>query len=186
MLRQFLCNASVYPALFAIDEDLAARWQSKGCPQCKGRLHVANYPRQPRGVIDLPEGRHFRFSFCCANEECRLRRTPPSVRFFDHKVYLGVAITLVAALAHGMAKHHRRKLARTLGVDRRTLGRWQQWWHEVVPQSAFWKETRARFLPPPRDATLPHSLLERFPIDSIDSLTRLLDFLKPLSVSLAL
>ncbi len=186
MLRHLLFNASVYPALFAIDEELAAKWQPKGCHQCKGRLHVANYPRQPRGLIDLPDGRHFRFSFCCANEGCRLRRTPPSVRFFDHKVYLGVVITLLSALAHGMAEHHRRELVQSLGVDRRTLGRWQQWWREVVPESAFWREARARFVPPPSDATLPHSLLGRFAIDSIDSLTRLLRFLKPLSVSFAL
>ncbi len=186
MLRQFLFNSSVYPVLFAIDEDLAAQHQAMACPQCGGRLHVANYPRQPRGLIDLPGNRHFRFSFCCATDGCRRRHTPPSVRFFDHKVYLGVVITLVAGLAQGMAQHRVRELTQSLGIDRRTLGRWHEWWREVVPKSTFWKEARARWLPPVSDAALPQSLLERFALGSIEALTRLLSFLKPLSLSSAL
>lgn len=186
MLLHLLRDATVYPALCRMDEDLASQHQAKGCPQCKGRLHVANYPRQPRGVIDVPGDRTLRFSFCCANDGCRRRQTPPSVRFFDHKVYLGVVITLVAALAQGMAQHQVRALRESLGIDRRTFGRWQEWWREVVPKSTFWKEARARFIPPVNDAALPHALLDRFVIGSSDALMRLLSFLNPLSLSAAL
>ena len=185
MLLQLLHDASVYLILCRFDEDLATQDQAMGCSQCAGRLHVANYPRQPRGFVDLSEKRHVRFSFCCARDGCRRRLTPHSVRFFDHKIYLGVVVTLVVALAHGLASHRVKQLRESLGVDRRTLVRWQRWWHEVVPNSTFWKEARTRFPAPVDGAALPHALLPYFPIDSTVALTRLLFFLHPLSRSLA-
>ena len=48
------------------------------------------------------------------------------------------------------------------GVPVRTLRRWRGWWTEAFPRSAAWAEMRARFAPPPPDeAELPRSLLDR-------------------------
>jgi hypothetical protein len=48
------------------------------------------------------------------------------------------------------------------GVPIRTLRRWRAWWSEVFPKLDTWVVLRARFAPPPPDeAELPKSLLER-------------------------
>ena len=43
-----------------------------------------------------------RFSFCCDQEGCRRRHTPPSVRFLGRRVYGGLVAVLIPALAHGL------------------------------------------------------------------------------------
>jgi len=48
-----------------------------------------------------PDGYDRRHSFCCAEESCRRRTTPASVRFLGPKVYLGAIVALVTALRHG-------------------------------------------------------------------------------------
>ena len=51
---------------------------------------------------------------------------------------------------------------RVTGVPRRTLRRWRTWWQGELPQSPLWTVMRARFAPPPPDASkLPLSLLDR-------------------------
>jgi hypothetical protein len=51
---------------------------------------------------------------------------------------------------------------RVTGVPRRTLRRWLAWWQVEFPQSPLWTVIRARFAPPPPDASkLPLSLLDR-------------------------
>jgi hypothetical protein len=185
VLRKFLQDASVYFVMLKIDEELAAETQHHRCPQCQGTLHVANYPRKPRALFEIPPISHFRFSFCCSREGCRQRQTPRSVRFLDHKVYLGIVVTLVAALEQGIGAHHLRLLHPSLGIDRRTLNRWQQWWHEVVPRTKFWRWERTKMTRPADDSAIAQQLVERFTIHSIESLMRLLIFLSPLSVKLA-
>ena len=55
MYHDLLRDASFWPFLFSIDQDLAETARQKACP-CGGRLHRANYPRKPRGgPDDLPE-----------------------------------------------------------------------------------------------------------------------------------
>ena len=81
-----------------------------------------------RGV--LGESYQSRLSFCCAQDGCRRRSTPASVRFLGRKVYLGVIVVLLTALHHGLTEARRRRLIEELDVPLQTLWRWQRWWRE--------------------------------------------------------
>ncbi len=89
MCHAFLTDARFYQFLFHIDQEIAGDVRLEGCTHCGGRLHFACYPRKPRGMRCARDGRYdTRLSFCCANDGCRRRCTPPSVRFLGRKVYL--------------------------------------------------------------------------------------------------
>lgn len=144
-----------------IDADLAAKAQAAGCPECGGRLDVANYPRKPRGAEGLDAEYDVRASFCCAVDGCRRRRTPPSVRFLGRKVYLGAVVVLASALVRGPTKTSVTKLATLLGITRPTLARWCRWWSTTFATSRFWESLRGRFVPTVDVTTLPSSVLSR-------------------------
>ena len=155
-------TARFWSFLFEIDQDLAETARKKGCP-CGGRLHSANYPRQPRGGPDtLPETYKLRLSFCCDRDGCRKRVTPPSVRFLGRKVYLGVIILIISAMRQGPTPRRVRELSERFGADRRTIARWQVFWREHFPQTPFWKVARARLEPVVKIVTLPYSLVDAF------------------------
>jgi len=177
-------DASFWFFLFSIDQDLAQDIQRRGCA-CGGRLHRADYPRKPRGgPDDLPAGYFRRLSFCCDREGCRKRVTPPSVRFLGRKVYLGVVVVLVSAMRQGPTPRAARELSKRFGADRRTIARWQVFWREHFPETAFWKVARARLVPVVKIVTLPRSLVESFLVtgDSRQSWGRLLRFLSPITI----
>lgn len=147
-------------------------------------MHQANYKRKPRGLGLGPE-ESLRHSFCCGQEGCRRRHTPPSVRFLGRRVYVGVVVLLLAAMRHGLKPEQVKELREKLGVDRRLLERWRRWWLEGFVQSRFWKAARARFLATFCEESLPLSLCEAFEIEH-EHRHRLLDllrFLSPLSAS---
>jgi hypothetical protein len=182
-----LADSTLFLFLLRIDRDLASADRGGGCRRCGGRLDVANYRRKPRGApAGLPPEFALRFSNCCSAESCRRRSTPPSARFLGPKVYLGVIVCLVTAMRQGPTPSGQKKLTRFLGVDRRTLKRWQTWWKDAVPASRPWKAMRARFMPPIDEALLPGSLVERFHLVSIEGVGTLMHFLLPLSTSRAL
>ncbi len=162
MCQAFFRDASFYQALFQLDQAIACDTQTAGCPHCGGPLHVANYPRKPRGIRSaLDETYQYRLSFCCAREGCRRRTTPPSVRFLGRKVYLGVIVILVAALTHGLTSSGRQFLIDQLDLWPQTLARWQRWWREQVPVTRCWQALRGRFMPPIKAKSLPGALLGR-------------------------
>jgi hypothetical protein len=75
-------------------------------------------------------------------------------------VYLEAIVVLAssAAVVTGLL----RDVCRATGVPVRTLRRWLAWWSAALPLTATWLELRARFVPPPPvEAELPKSLLER-------------------------
>jgi hypothetical protein len=144
-----------------IDADLAARARAAGCSSCGGRLDVANYRRKPRGVEELGDDYAIRASFCCAAEGCRRRCTPPSVRFLGRRVYLGAVVVLASALQRGPSKKAVAELTALLGVTRRTLVRWRQWWSTMFVRSRFWTSLRGRFVPALDETAMPASMLSR-------------------------
>ena len=185
MLPAYLGDAKFWRALLRFDEDLAAEAQAQGCLLCGARLHSARYPRKPRGVARalLGEDYEWRLSFCCAREGCRVRTTPPSVRFFGRRVYLGALVLLISALSQGLTVKRRAQLRAQFGVDERTVRRWRRWWLEVFAATPWWCGAGGQFVPPVDLAQLPGSLLERFVAP--EPAARLLDalcFLTPLSV----
>jgi hypothetical protein len=171
-----------------VDADLAEVVRLKGCCRCaEGKLHHSDYKRKPRGVPSWPDEPK-RISFCCDQEGCRRRHTPPSVRFLGRRVYGGVVAVLIPALAHGLKPERVAQIreALDLKIDRRTLERWRQWWLGLFVQSPFWKEARARFMPPLCTKTLPLSLCLSFEIEERrDRLLELLKFLSPLTTPAA-
>ena len=185
MYHELFQDASFWAFLFSVDRDLAEARRKTGC-QCGGRLHCANYPRKPRGGCEnLPESYGRRLSFCCDQDGCRKRATPPSVRFLGRKVYLGAVVVLVAAMRQGPSPRRVRELSQVFGADRRTIARWRVFWREHFPQTPFWKVARSRLVPKIDIANLPRALFDAF-IHSDgcgEDWERLLLFLLPITIT---
>jgi hypothetical protein len=113
-------------------------------------FHRADYDRKPRGGPQWDR----RYSFCCAEEDCRRRRTPESVRFLGRRVYAGLVVVLVTVMIHGLKPGRVRRIREALQIDSRTVKRWRQWWLDNFVRSSFWKAARARFMPPLCERTL--------------------------------
>ena len=180
-----MCHALLYDPKFLalllrIDHELATQTRLVGC-HCGGALHRADYPRKPRGCPGEVRPDHSsRLSFCCS--VCRRRATSTSVRFLGRRVYLALAVVLVSARPAGPTPAAA-QLGLALGVARRTLARWRAWWREQFPQTALWRATCARFMPPVPEALLPGELIDRFTGPVHEALMRLLVWLSPVTVS---
>lgn len=162
MYQNLLRNADFFELLLRFDEDLARQVREAGC-SCGGVLHSARYRRKPRGG---PEslGREYtmRASFCCAEEGCRRRATPPSILFMGRKVFFGVVVLLLPILREGPSPERLRRIEKRFAVSRRTLYRWRRWWREVVPLSRWWQGERGQMATPVDPEQLPGSLLGAF------------------------
>ena len=109
-----MCHVLQDPALFhfltRIDEEFAAVTRLGRCPGCEGPLHVADYPRKPRGCpAAVREDYSWRLSFTCGR--CDGRATSPSVRFAGRRVYLGVDVVLTAGQCVGTTRTTLQKLS---------------------------------------------------------------------------
>ena len=178
--RRQPADQCLYRLLDHVDDEEAQSLCSMGCLFCReGKLHRANYGRKPRGG---PEHWTERHSFCCDQDGCRRRHTPPSVRFLGRKVYVGFVVVLKTALHQGLNAARLAQLRTVLPqIDRRTVERWRRWWREQFVATAFWKVAQARFSPPLSAVPLPLGLCERFPIDTPEGLGKLLRWLAPIT-----
>jgi len=177
-----VCHAILQePAFFRflthIDEELAATTRLAGCRSCEGALHVANYPRKPRGCPVAVRAEYSRrLSFTCGR--CERRTTSASVRFAGRRVYLAVVLMLVSPPGSASV----RALRDRLRIAPVTLKRWCRWWRESFPSTRFWQSVCEGFMPPVRTGELPNSLLERFEASTmIELLAYALRFIAPLS-----
>jgi hypothetical protein len=177
-----VCHTALQdPAFFRflthIDESFAADARHEGCRLCAGPLHVADYPRKPRGCpAAVYEEYCRRLSFTCGR--CERRTTPPSVRFAGRRVYLAVVLVLFSPPTSACV----RALCGRLQISPVTFKRWRQWWHEVFPATPLWRAEGTRFMPPVSLNALPHSLLERFEASAMtERVTQALRFIAPLS-----
>ena len=178
MSPEFIYESAFLAFLVEVDRDLAKKARVAGCLLCGGVLHVANYPRSPLGGLSAEA---MRLSFCCAQEGCRKRRTPGSVRFLGRKVYFGVIVVLASVLYHGLTAKRRERLEERLGVSERTLVRWRRWWLRDFAESKFWQAMRSHFDEPVEVNDLPSSLLERFRGDERTQVEATLRFLVPIT-----
>jgi len=103
-----------------------------------------------------------------------------SVRFLGRRVYLALAVVLVSARLAGPTPAQA-WLGMQLGVARRTMARWRDWWREQFPLTPLWRAALPRFMPPLATERFPASLLERFEGAPPERLTRLLVFLSPVT-----
>jgi len=179
MCLSLLHDVRFYDHLLRIDQDLSNQIRKDGCPRCGGRLDSGGYARKVRGGPQLSEEHYKRLSLCC--DRCRKRATPLSVRFYGRRVYWGGAFVL--ACARKLTPAWLARLCAELGVDRRTVRRWRQWWHEQFVRLAWWKAKKGRFIPPVSEQALPSSLLERFGTDRSTRLSALLQWLAPSAAS---
>jgi hypothetical protein len=179
LYQSLLCDASFFEFLRQIDLDLAAEARSAGC-LCGGVLHAARYPRKPRGgPSSLGREHSVRESFCCAEEGCRRRATPASVRFLGRKVFFCVVILLIPILRDGLTPERFRRLERQLPVSRRTVQRWRGWWCEVFMTTQGGQRARAE-IPGLEARRLPASLLEAFSGSGLECVVLALRWLAPL------
>ena len=185
MCHAFLSDTRFYQFLYHIDQEIADEAQRSGCAHCGGKLHVASYPRKPRGLrTALDESYETRLSFCCATDGCRRRCTPPSVRFLGRKVYLGVVVILVMAMEHGLSSRRRQQLIEQLDLCPQTLARWRLWWREIFPASRCWQANKGFFMPPLDIRQLPGALLARlFGASLVHRTCLLLRLLAPITTS---
>lgn len=176
MCHAVLQEPAFFRLLTRIDEEFAAATRLQGCQACEGPLHVANYPRKPRGCpAAVQEEYSRRLSFTCGR--CDLRTTSPSVRFMGRRVYLAVVLMLVSGSGSAQALRDQLRIAPV------TLKRWRTWWRETFPSTRLWQSVRERFMPPVTSDQLPHSLLERFETSTLKGrLTQALRFIAPLSL----
>jgi hypothetical protein len=178
-MEKVLQDKRVYELLEEVDRDLALKAQAGGCEHCGGALHRGDYARKPRGG----PGWEKRHSFCCSREGCRKRKTPVSVRFLGRKVYVGVVVVLVSAMMHGLTEGRVKRLCHALGIDRRTVQHWREWWMRTFVRGVFWRAERGRFRPPVVKEQMPLGLVEAFGAWRREGLVNLLKFLSPLTTS---
>ena len=131
--QSHLADQQLHQLLEKVDADLAQEVRRQGCLHCHGKLHRADYDRKPRGGPQWDR----RYSFCCAQEDCRRRRTPESVRFLGRRVYAGLVVVLVTVMIDGLKPERVRRIREVLQVDSRTLKRWRQWWVDSFVRSSF-------------------------------------------------
>ena len=141
-VNSILCDARVWAWLHQVDAAEGERCREAGCRHCDGELHSATYPRKPYGLAPaLREEGTRRFSYCCA--ACRRRATPPSVRFFGRRFYVGGLFLLVSALVlRGGVRLE--TVGRKWRIPVVTLRRWRRWWREAFPATGPWRREAGR------------------------------------------
>lgn len=160
MCHKLLSDPRLFEFIQKIDADAVAAVRSARCSHCDGRLDRADYPRKPRGLPAKVVIVH-RSSFCCSRDCCRRRRTPPQLMFLPGRVYVSVAVVLVAAMRQGPSPERLLRLRDVIGVDPHTVSRWLSWWRDIFPQTPAGRLARAAVVPPVDETVLPSSLLGR-------------------------
>ena len=183
-----LRSASFLRSLLDLDSKTAAHVRAGHCCHCGGPLQRADFPRKPRGVPrDFEKEFSKRLSLCCGAEGCRKRTTPPSVCFLGRRVYAAVSFILLSMLRYGVTDDRERQLRRELHaqipVDDRTLARWCEWWHHMLPATPFWRATKGHLAKAVLSADLPAGLVNSFTGDAAQQLVSALKLLCPLSTS---
>lgn len=182
MYAEILRDPDFFRFLLRIDEELAEERRREGCRHCSGPLHVADFPRKPRGCPGAVVAQYSsRFSFTCGR--CERRSTSPSVRFLGRCVYVA-AVLMLASPPQGSAM---RGLCAHLSIPARTARRWRTWWTKDFRHTPFWRAARSRFMPPVSVDELPASLLERFEVRTTrERLAQALRFISPMSLAPAI
>jgi hypothetical protein len=180
-IEEILRDSRFYELLLKFDRQIADAAHELPCRECGAKLHWGSFGRKPRGVpVGLGPEHLRRFSLCCAQDGCRTRETPSSVRFLSRKVFLGAMVVLISAMQSGLNPARMRRLNELIGVSRRTVLRWRDWWRTVFAMSPFWRAHRG-LAPLASTTDLPASLLQSFAGTIEQQLISLLRFLAPIT-----
>lgn len=180
-IEEILRDTRFYELLLGFDRQIAETAHTDRCPKCGAALHWGSWERKPRGGPVGLEPRHrLRFSLCCAKDGCRKRETPGSLRFLGRKVYFGAMVVLISAMQSGLTLQRMKRLKELVGVSRRTVLRWRDWWCTVFTMSPFWRARRG-IAPAASDTDLPVSLLKSFTGAILQQVLSLLRFLVPIT-----
>jgi hypothetical protein len=180
-IEQILRDRRFYELLLGFERQIAEATHADRCPKCGAALHWGSYERKPRGgPAGLGAEHRRRFSLCCAADGCRKRETPGSLRFLGRKVFLGAMVVLISAMRSGLNPTRMKRLKALVGVSRRTVLRWRDWWHSAFTESPFWRAHRA-LAPSASAADLPASLLQSFEGTIEQQLISLLRLLVPIT-----
>jgi hypothetical protein len=180
-IQNVLRDTRFYELLLGFDRQIAESAHADRCQRCGAVLHWGSFGRKPRGVpVGLGPEHLQRFSLCCAADGCRKRETPSSLRFLGRKVFLGAMVVLISAMQSSLTPGRVRQLEALVGVSRRTVARWRDWWRTVFAESPFWRTHRA-LAPAASTADLPDSLLQAFEGAIERQLILLLRFLAPIT-----
>ncbi len=180
-MDEVVLDGEFFSILERIDEQIAANVAQGRCTHCGGPLHRGDYPRKPRGGLLGIGGEAFtkRFSFCCGQEGCRRRATPPSVRFLGRRVYVGAVVVLASVFA--LVLHAAGALRRATGIAPRTTRRWAVWWRGPFVGTRMFIALSGRVVPAVSRLELPRSLLEKFEGEFCTQLRSLLVQMGPLT-----
>jgi hypothetical protein len=180
-IEEILRDTRFYELLLEFDRQIADAAHAGPCRECGSKLHWGSFGRKSRGVPGGLGPEHLRrFSLCCAKDGCRTRETPSSLRFLGRKVFLGAMVVLISAMQSGLNPARMKRMKALVGVSRRTVLRWRDWWHTVFTMSPFWRAHRALVLAA-NTADLPASLLQSFDGTIERQLIALLRFLAPIT-----
>jgi len=106
-----------------------------------------------------------------------------SVRFLGRKVYVGVVVVLVSAMMQGLSERRVKRLRQALGIARRTLQHWREWWIRTFAQGRFWRAAQGQFRHRIVEERLPLGLVEAFGDQQRNGLVNLMKFLSPITTS---
>jgi hypothetical protein len=180
-IEEILRDTRFYQLLLDFDQQIADAAHALPCRECGAKLHWGSFGRKPRAVPAGLGPEHVRrFSLCCAQDGCRTRDTPSSLRFLGRKVFLGAMVVLISAMQRGLNPVRMKRLQALVGVSRRTVMRWRDWWRTVFTDSPFWRAHQA-LAPAASSADLPASLLQSFDGAIERQLILLLRFLAPIT-----
>lgn len=182
MSHEVASGANFWSLLTRIDEAICEAVRRAGCGRCGGRLDRSDYSRKPRGgalvAASEMDGDPHRLSLCCDRRGCRRRSTPPSVRFFGRRVYVGAVFLLAASFA--VVRPIVDVVLEVL-VPLRTIRRWLGWWQADLPQRPLFTLLRAHLAVPLDCARLPASFLERLGRLSDETIEKALRMFSPLT-----
>ena len=180
-IQGILSDTRFYDLLLGFDRQIADAAHADRCQRCGAALHWGSYERKPRGGPAGLGPEHLRrFSLCCAADGCRKRETPGSLRFLGRKVFFGAMVVLISAMQQGVTPVRAKQLQALIGVSRRTVSRWRDWWCTVFTESPFWRAHRG-LASAAGTADLPASLLQSFDGAIERQLISLLRFLAPIT-----
>jgi len=184
MVHGYETEAKLFASLAEIDGAIASKVKEAGCAHCAGKLDRADYERKPRGDLGEAAGAYTkRTSFCCRNEGCRHRATPPSLRFLGRKVYVSVLVIVASVVGRSVDLVGRGSRREVAGVPVRTVRRWLEWWSIAFAQGAFWSEAKSLFATPVDEGELPGSVLVRLGERSATTLTLFLRLIAPVTTT---